>query len=152
MQLDWNAGDLPGRENSGFAVAFGLFVIVAVVAFLMPFVVFMPKLAAAKRPGPSISMRSAMMAPPSGRRPGVKRTLRLEAELRARVGNIGMGSSSPASSCNAALGSLGGDDQLAIEPAAIVLAAAVLDRSRASWPGAGDRRRSTAGRAFIFAE
>ena len=58
--------------------------------------------------------------------------LRLEAELRARVGNIGMGSSSPASSasCNTALGSLGGDDQLAIEPAAIVLAAAARSLAR----------------------
>lgn len=40
-----------GAKLQEFALAFGLFVVVAVVAFLTPFAVFMPKLAAARRNG-----------------------------------------------------------------------------------------------------
>ena len=37
------------------------------------------------------------------------------------------------------LGGAGGGDQLTLEPAPVVFAAAVLNRARAFWPGAGDR-------------
>jgi len=36
-------------------------------------------------------------------------------------------------------GGAGGGDQLTLEPAPVVFAAAVLNRARAFWPGAGDR-------------